>query len=107
MAISRTQKKQLDSQLFSLVNIDSAKHKSPSTTYSFTPKHTKRSEVSNVSNKTSKFSSTNITSDVQTILGYDISLIVGDLRMTLIVTLLLVGILIGLAWYFPFGVLSA
>jgi len=106
MAISRTQKKQLDSQLFSLVNSDSVKNKTATTIYSFSPKHTKNSQATAIPQKASKLVSTNKSTEVQSILGYDISLIIGDLRMTLIISILLIGILVGLAWYLPFGVLS-
>jgi len=44
---------------------------------------------------------------VQDLLGYDLRLIVGDLKMTLFVSVLLIFCLVFLAWYLPFGVLSS
>ncbi len=44
---------------------------------------------------------------VKDLLGYDLRLIVGDLRMTLVVSVLLISCLVFLAWYLPFGVLSS
>lgn len=44
---------------------------------------------------------------LQDLLGYDLRLIVGDLKMTLFVSVLLIVCLVFLAWYLPFGVLSS
>jgi len=44
---------------------------------------------------------------VQDLLGYDLRLIVGDLKLTLVVSIALIACLVFLAWYLPFGILSS
>jgi hypothetical protein len=56
---------------------------------------------------------TNVTSpkkqqtDFSEVFGYDVSLITKDLQRTIIVSFLLIGVLVFLAWYLPIGVLSS
>lgn len=57
-------------------------------------------------NKNSK-SAKNEQADLSEVFGYDVSLITKDLRTTIIVSSLLIGILVFLAWYLPIGVLSS